>query len=103
MQLQGIKPEKLITRNTKMAEKKWFKKAVLAKKPNTLGGWGKDKKITTRRRLALASRPKSWTLKRRRLSAGRALQALANITRDKLTKKRASADAKHFFGQNGGK
>ena len=86
-----------------MAEKKWFKKAVLAKKPNTLGGWGKGKKIAIRRRLALASRPKSWTLKHRRLSAGRALQALANITKDKETRTKAKADAKHFFGQNGGK
>ena len=97
------KLKKIKTENITMAKKKWFKKAILAKKPNTLGGWGKGKKIAIRRRLALASRPKSWTLKHRRLSAGRALQALANITKDKETREKAKADAKHFFGQNGGK
>lgn len=79
-----------------MATKKWFRKAVLAKKPNTLGGWSTKLKAATRRRLALASRPKNWKLHKRRLSASRALQALANITKHKATKREALADARYF-------
>ena len=85
-----------------MAQKKkknWFKKAVFAKKPNTLGGWSKDKGTETRRRLALGSRPKNWTLKHRRLSTARALQALANVTKDRGTKQKAISDAKYFYNR----
>jgi|TARA_Y100000310_G_C20670027_1_gene809730 hypothetical protein len=78
-------------------KKKWFKKAVFAKKPNTLGGWSKDKGMDSRRKLALGSRPKNWSLPRRRLSAARALQALANVTKDRGTKQKALADAKYFY------
>lgn len=75
----------------------WFKKAVEANPPNNLGGWSKKKSASARRRLALSSRPKNWSLKRRRLSAGRALIAISNVTKDKPTKKTARADAKYFF------
>lgn len=80
-----------------MANKKWFQKAVNSKPPYSLGGWKKTQAPTTRRREALSSRPKSWSLSRRRLSAGRALIALANVTKDQPTKTKARADAKYFF------
>ena len=53
--------------------------------------------VVGRRAKALASRPKNWTLKKRKLSAGRALIALANVTKDKKTKQLAKKDAKYFF------
>jgi len=77
--------------------KKWFQKAVRDKPPYTLGGWNKKQSTSTRRRLALASRPKNWTLKHRRLSAARALQALANVTKDKRTGELAGRDASYFY------
>lgn len=78
-------------------KKKWFGPAVAARPPYTLGGWSKDQSVSVRRRLALASRPKSWSMKRRYLSAARALQALANVTKDMLTKRTAKVDAEYFF------
>ena len=33
------------------------------------------------------------------LAAGRAVQALANITRDRATKRAAQADARYFFNR----
>ena len=78
-------------------KKEWFKKAVNARPPNNLGGWNKSQSTVTRRRLALESRPKNWSLHRRRLSAGRALQALANVTKDKRTAELAKRDANYFF------
>jgi len=81
-----------------MVKEKWFKKAVMKKAPYSLGGWSKRLSASTRRSYALASRPKNWSLKKRRLSAGRALQALANVTKDKRTKELAGLDARYFFG-----
>ena len=78
-------------------KKKWFGKAVMDKPPYDLGGWSKSQSTSTRRRNALTSRPKNWTLNHRRLSAGRALQALANVTKDKRTKVLAQRDANYFF------
>ena len=75
---------------------KWFKKAVDDKPPYTLGGCKTTQTATTRRRLALSSRPRNWTKKHRYRSAAQALQALANVTRDKKTKLKATADAKYF-------
>lgn len=80
-----------------MAKKKWFKKAVEEKPPYTLGGWRKTQAAETRRKKALASRPKNWLLKKRYISAARALQALANVTEDSATEKKAIMDAKFFF------
>ena len=76
---------------------KWFQKAVKEKPPYNLGGWKKTQSSKTRRRLALSSRPKNWTLKHRYLSTARALQSLANVTKDKQTKVNARADAKYFY------
>jgi len=77
--------------------RKWFKRAVYEKPPYDLGGWSKSLPASTRRRRALASRPKNWTLAHRYLSTARALQALANVTRDPATRKAALADAKYFL------
>jgi len=79
---------------------KWFKKAVREKPPYNLGGWKKNQSARTRRRIALNSRPKNWTLKRKYLSAGRALQSLANVTKDRRTKVIARMDARYFFAKN---
>jgi len=77
--------------------KNWFKKAVRKKRPYSLGGWKKSQDADVRRRYALSSRPKNWTREHRYRSAGRALQALANVTKDEVTKKKAKADANYFF------
>ena len=79
--------------------KKWFQKAVKAKPPDTLGGWHKTLPASTRRRRALSSRPRNWSTERKYRSAGRALNALANVTRDKHTKQIARADARYFFSK----
>ena len=79
--------------------KRWFKKAVKAKPPYTLGGWSKHQSPTVRRRYVLESRPQNWTLKNRHRSAGQALQALANVTTDPRTKKLAALDARYFFSK----
>jgi len=78
--------------------KKWFNKAVRDKPPYSLGGWSKSQPIGLRRGKAIASRPKNWTPAHRRLSAGRALVALANVTKDKRTRELARRDARYFFG-----
>lgn len=83
--------------------KKWFKKAVMDKPPYDLGGWSKLQTSAIRRRKALSSRPKNWTLKKRRLSAGRALISLSNVTKDIPTKVLARKDAKYFFELNRGR
>lgn len=80
--------------------RKWFGPAVAARPPYTLGGWRKDQKASVRRRLALSSRPKNWSRKRRYLSAARALQALANVTKDLGTRAAAKADAAYFYAKN---
>ena len=81
-------------------KKMWFQKAVKEKPPYNLGGWSKNLTPTGRRRLALMSRPKNWTQKRKYLSCARALQALANVTKDKQTKIKALADARYFYKKN---
>jgi hypothetical protein len=69
---------------------KWFK-------PRKHTGWDKDQSAATRRKHLMASTPKSFSLHRRRLQAGRRAQALANVTRDKKTEKLAKQDAEYFF------
>lgn len=65
--------------------KKWFHPKA------DLGGWTKDLTTEERRELALESH------ERDPLATARALQALANVTRDKETRKVAEADARFFF------
>lgn len=79
-----------------MSKKKWYEKAVREKPPYTLG-WRKTQSTGVRRRAALASRPKNWSLHKRRLSTARALTALANVTTDRRTKELARKDAEYFY------
>lgn len=80
--------------------KKWFQKAVMSSPPYSLGGWSKYQSDIIRRRKALSSRSKKLNIKKRRLSAGRALLALSNVTKDARTKQLARRDAIYFFNLN---
>ena len=53
--------------------------------------WRKEDTQTQRRRVALASR------KGKLLPTARALQALANVTTDSETRRKAHADAQYFY------
>jgi hypothetical protein len=64
--------------------KKWFK-------PETHSGWEKQMDTRERRRLVLIAHDGD------ELSAARSLQALANVTQDKATKREAALDARFFF------
>jgi len=57
-------------------------------------GWRKEDSQGKRRAIALRNRDGNY------LKAGRALQALANVTRDVKTRQLASADASYFFAQH---
>lgn len=70
----------------KFGEKKWFNPQ------NNLHGWEKDQTPGERRRNASKGRDD--------LSSARALQSLANVTKDMETKRTASVDAKYFFEKN---
>ena len=69
---------------------KWYK-AAGSKSKHT--GWKKSYTAKKRRSLALKGHKSN-------LSAGRALQALANVTQDEPTRKAAQADAKYFYKQH---
>jgi hypothetical protein len=73
-------------------KKKWFK-------PKKHTGWEKDQNASTRRRKLMDSTSKAWTRHRRYLQAGRRAQALANVTADSETRKKAQADADYFFSK----
>ncbi len=81
------------------AKKKWFKDAVLDRPPYHLSGWAKELPAKKRRKAAVASRDGKLSRHNKYLSAGRALQALANVTTDPATKEAASSDAKYFFSK----
>jgi len=66
---------------------KWFN-------PNETIGWHKSKPQETRLRLAVRGKHGD------KLAAARALQALANVTKDSETKSKARADAKILFAQH---
>lgn len=72
---------------------KWFKPK------RSLGGWHHTQAASLRRAKAISSRPKNMSLNTKRLSTGRALQALANVTRSRETKKAAKKDAEYFFSK----
>lgn len=77
--------------------RKWFKKAVKSGRTTNLDGWSKSMSASARRRRALRSRPSNWSRRQRYVSAGRALQALANVTQDSSTKRKADKDSDYFF------
>lgn len=80
----------------KKQPKKWFQRAI-GKSTFTLSGWKKTQKASIRRKIALSSRPKDWPMKKRFISVSRALQSLANVTKDKTTKTRAKQDSEYFL------
>ena len=69
---------------------KWFK-------PKEKTGWRKRQKPATRRRHLLNATDKRKSMHDRYVEAGRKALALANVTRDAITSKKAKADAKYFF------
>lgn len=71
--------------NKKTKTEKWFKPS------NTPLNWHKDDLPRTRRIKALQSRKGDL------LATARALNALANVTREKSVKKLARIDAQYFF------
>lgn len=70
------------------------KKVVKFFHPKVHTGWHKSQSITYRRRLALKAHGNDY------LATGRALQALANITQDSATERKAKQDANYFFSMN---
>lgn len=73
-----------------LKKKKWYK-------PKKHTGWKTGQSDETRRRKLLDSTPKNWTLHRRRLQAARRAQALANVTKNPETRRKAKSDADYFF------
>ena len=65
--------------------------------PKTHTGWKKTLPAKTRRARLLRSTPKNYTRYHRYILAGRRIQALANVTKDPATKRKARADAQYFF------
>lgn len=74
----------------------WFKKAVMEKPPYKLN-WHKDVPQFARLAMAIQSRPKNWSPQKKILSSARALNALANVTKDSATRIKARGDAKLLF------
>lgn len=68
----------------KTKKEKWFSSSVVS-------GWHKSLSAEKRRKLSLKAHKYNY------LSTARALQALANVTTDKKTKKLARADALYFY------
>lgn len=68
----------------KVKKERWYS-------PTRHTGWQKSQTATERRRRSLRAH------KGDKLSTARALQALANVTTDKQTKKLARADAAYFY------
>jgi len=68
----------------------WFK-------PKEHTGWSKNQSPETRRRHLLSATDKRKNLRKRYLEAGRKALALANVTKDKVTRKKARSDAEYFF------
>ena len=65
--------------------------------PKTHTGWKKTQSATTRRRKLLSATDKRMSLHDRYVNAGRKAIALANVTKDPATKRKARADANYFF------
>ena len=67
----------------------WYQKAVPRRHKPT--GWKKDLKPSTRRTRMLKAKRHNY------LKAARALQALANVTKDPATRRAAKSDARYFY------
>lgn len=75
---------------------KWFQRAM-AESRHGLSGWHPRQSALVRRQHALRSRPENWKMHNRYISAGRALLALANVTKDQKTYTMARRDSHYFF------
>ena len=64
-------------------------------------GWSKSLPATERRRKTFSSTDKKKTKHNRYLEAFRAMQGLANLSKDPETKTAARADAKYFSNKLG--
>jgi len=76
-----------VTKTKGKGKVKWFE----AGRPL---GWRKQDSQTKRRAIALRNRDGDY------LKAARALQALANISQDKETARKAESDASYMFAQH---
>ena len=74
-------------RKRRTNSKQWFQFAVGGKKT----GWKKSLSPKTRREKMLQAKRHNY------LRAARALQALANVTKDPATKRAARSDAQYFY------
>lgn len=70
--------------------KKWFK-------PKRHSGFRKEYSIQKNLRVMYRRTPKNWTPKRRWLRVGRQAQALANVTQDRETERKARRVAEEAF------
>lgn len=70
--------------STKKQSANWFK-------PQVSSGWHKTMPVTKRRELVFKAHKKNA------LASARAMQALANVSQDRQTKKLAHSDALYFY------
>ena len=71
-------------------EEKWYK-------PRTRTGWRKRHAPSTRRRSLMKTTDKRKSRHGRNLQAAKRANALANVTKDRETERKARADATHFY------
>lgn len=74
----------------RIPKKKWYN-------PVRKTGWRKTQSASTRRSKLLNATDKRLSLRKRYVQAGRMINALANVTKDRETKIKARQDAKYFF------
>lgn len=79
------------------SSQKWFKEAVEAKPPYTISSWTASSPAKKRRRACMLSCPDNWTTKHKYRRCARALQALANVTKDRKTAAAARPDSQYFW------
>jgi len=74
------------------APERWFH-------PRKHTGWKKEQSAETRRKHLWAYTDKRYTLHKRYVQAARKILALANVTQDPETRKKARADADYFLAR----
>lgn len=73
-------------------KQKWFH-------PRRESGWKKTMNPKTRRDMIYRASDRHLSQYERNIQAGRMIKSLANVTKDKETKKKADGDAKYFFNK----
>jgi len=71
---------------------KWFH-------PKRESGWKKSMNPNTRRSMLYRATDRKLSQYERNIQAGRMIKSLANVTKDKETKKKAEGDANYFFNK----